>query len=63
MHEGVEEVMEQWSRQNRDNEVLNDTMDGEIWKTLKAADGSRFFDTGYPKQLQLGFTCFLLIGT
>ena len=40
MHEGAEEAVGQWSRQNCDDEVLNDIMDGEIWKTLKAADGT-----------------------
>lgn len=58
-HDGVEEAMETWKLQDRSNDVLNDVMDGAVWKELKGADGNPFFDVAQSKELRLGFTMSL----
>lgn len=42
--EGMEELLDRWRQRERTDEELLDMMDGQIWKTLKAHDNTRFFD-------------------
>ena len=44
--ECIEDLMDAWQyRTDRRPDVLTDMMDGQVWKTLKAHDGTNFFDT------------------
>ena len=41
--EGIEDLMDAWRyRTDRHPDVLSDIMDGRVWKTLKAHDGTLF---------------------
>lgn len=57
---GIEDELERWrSRERRPGEYV-DMMDGEVWKTLKAVDGTPFFDNAatrsYSDELRIGLT-------
>ena len=59
-HDGIEEAVERWGLQDRNDNVMNDIMDGEIWKSLKGEDNHPFLSTNLPgNELRLGFTLSL----
>lgn len=48
--DGMEELIESWRTWVRTPGILEDIMDGAVWKSLKAHDGSLFFDN-HPNRL------------
>ena len=60
MWPGMEELLDAWWYCKWTLGVLEDIMDGAIWKSLKAPDGSLFFDTSpnraQPHELRIGLT-------
>ena len=40
----IEEVLDHWRLRNRRSGKFVDIMDGNVWKTLEAHDGTLFFD-------------------
>ncbi|THH06304.1 hypothetical protein EW145_g4181 [Phellinidium pouzarii] len=58
--EGIEDALDSWRAIEHTQGEMRDIMDGRVWKTLKAADSSLFFDNSLdrsnPDELHIGVT-------
>ncbi|TDL17694.1 hypothetical protein BD410DRAFT_807179 [Rickenella mellea] len=57
---GMEDALDAWRTREQQPGILRDIMDGEVWKTIKGADGKRFFDNDANRpdadELRIGIT-------
>ncbi|TDL16353.1 hypothetical protein BD410DRAFT_640761 [Rickenella mellea] len=57
---GMEEALDAWRTREQQSGILRDIMDGEVWKTIKGADGRLFFDNNADRpdadELRIGIT-------
>lgn len=57
---GIEDQIDSWRHRQRDDNRMEDIMDGEIWKTLMGSDGKPFFDNipnrDAPDELRIAIT-------
>ncbi|CAK5262381.1 unnamed protein product [Mycena citricolor] len=51
---GMVDAVREWKTKPRSDEKLESIQDGEVWKNLKAADGSRFFYDEEENELRIG---------
>jgi hypothetical protein len=57
---GIETAAEEWKSRVEEPGKYKDIMDGEVWRTMKCADGSLFFDAADDsEELRLGVTMSL----
>lgn len=58
--DGMEDMLDGWRSKRRRDGILDDIMDGEVWRTLEGPDGQPFFDNSpnrtRPDELRIGLT-------
>ena len=56
----MEEAIEEWRSRARNPDILQDIMDGEVWRTIPGPDGKPFFDNDPNRtsieELRIGIT-------